>query len=84
MKIFALAAVIAVSAYDRLFRPDVDSIIAAFVKAQTKLEKLVDRERAQLASGSLQMDALFQAQMDGNRRVDRAYRLIHNLDRLTA
>ena len=68
----------------RFLRPDVDAIIATFIKAQKKLETFIDREDAKLASGAKAIVSLTQQQLYGNSVVNRAYRVIHRLDQLTA
>lgn len=67
----------------RLVRPDVDAIISAFVKAQTKLGKLVEREEAALESEARAIEALLISRTDRNSVINRAYRIIHSLDVLT-
>jgi hypothetical protein len=68
----------------RLIRPDVDAIIAAFVKSQRKLEAFVNRELAAIEAETGQIDALFKSRSHRNFAVDRAYRVIDRLDKLTA
>ena len=68
----------------RLVRPDVDAIISAFVKAQSKLSKLVEREEAALAAEARTIEALLISRTDRNSVINRAYRVIHKLDELVA
>ena len=68
----------------RFLRPDVDAIIATFVKAQNKLQAFIDREEVKLASGARVIAAFTEQQVVGNSAVNRAYRVIHRLDQLTA
>ena len=80
MNIIAIASGI----YRRLFATDVDAIISTFLKAQDKLTALIERETAIMAQETAQMDALFQNRLTRNHIIDRAYRVIHKLDGLTA
>lgn len=68
----------------KLVRPDVDAIIAGFLKAQSKLDSFIKREEAILAKETAAIEALITSRVRRNRIVDRAYRIIHNLDGLVA
>jgi hypothetical protein len=68
----------------RLVRPDVDAIIAAFIKAQSKLEALANKELDALAAEAQQVEALLARRVERNAIVNRAYRIIHNIDGLVA
>lgn len=68
----------------RLVRPDVDAIISTFLKAQSKLGKFIDAQEAALAKEAAAIDALIQRNTVRNAAVNRAYRIIHNLDKVTA
>lgn len=68
----------------RLFlKPDVDAIIATFVKAQSKLEALIERELAQTEAETNAIVSLITSRDARNAAIDRAYRVIHKLDALT-
>jgi hypothetical protein len=71
-------------AFVRLIRPDVDAIISSFLKAQSKLDLFIKREEAKLAKEAASIEALITSQVRRNRVVDRAYRIIHNLDGIIA
>jgi hypothetical protein len=68
----------------KLVRPDVDAIIAGFLKAQRKLDAFIKREEAKLEAETNAIAALDQSRVARNSIINRAYRIIHNLDGLTA
>lgn len=65
-------------------RPDVDAIIARFLKVQSKLEGFIKAEEAQLAAEARALEALAAKKLARNATIDRAYRIIHNLDTIFA
>lgn len=71
-------------AFVRMVRPDVDAIITTFLKAQRKLETLIEREIAALTKEAAAVEALIERRVVRNSIIDRAYRVVHNLDKLTA
>lgn len=68
----------------RLVRPDVDAIINGFLKAQSKLEGFIDREKAILEKEWSTAMSLIDSTSKRDATIDRAYRIIHNLDQLVA
>jgi hypothetical protein len=68
----------------KLVRPDVDAIIAGFLKAQSKLDGFISRETAKLEAETKAIVALTESRVARNATIDRAYRIIHNLDGLVA
>jgi hypothetical protein len=65
-------------------RPDVDAIIAKFLKAQSKLDAFIKREEASLAAETKALEAIAARRVTRNATINRAYRIIHNLDTLFA
>lgn len=68
----------------KLVRPDVDAIIAVFLKAQVKLQGYIERELQQTEAETQAIAALITSREARNAAIDRAYRLIHRMDGLTA
>jgi hypothetical protein len=68
----------------QLLRPDLDTILAAFTKAQKKLSNFIDREETALNRETMTIYALEASRARRNDRIDRAYRTIHRLDTLVA
>jgi len=68
----------------RLVRPDVDAIIAAFLKTQTKLEAYIAREETKLAAEARAIEAMLAQKALRNSTINRAYRLVHRFTELTA
>lgn len=64
--------------------PDMDAIIAAFLKVQSKLDAYIKREEAKLANETKAIAAAVERQATRNTAINRAYRVIHRLDELTA
>lgn len=76
-----------VNAWNRIvayFRPDVDAIITKFLKSVSKLEGFIKAESAKLEAEAKALEALAQSKVQRNAQIDRAYRIIHNLDQLFA
>lgn len=74
----------------RLVNPDVDAIIASFLKAQSKLGKYIERELQQTEAETQAIEDAYAAaarlltSRDArNEAINRAYRVIHRLDQLT-
>lgn len=68
----------------RLLRPDVDSIISSFLKAQRKLEGFITQQETILEREAEAAAALIKSRMARNETINRAYRIINNIDGLTA
>lgn len=68
----------------KLVRPDVDAIIETFVKAQRKLESLIERELQATEAETNAISSLITSRDARNQVINRAYRVIHKLDVLTA
>lgn len=65
-------------------QPDLDTIFSTFTKAQAKLERLIDKELSALHQETASINQLRASRIERNRVIDRAYRVSHNLDQLTA
>lgn len=68
----------------RFVRPDVDAIIAAFLKVQPKLEAYIKREEAKLEAEAKAIAAAVVRKAERNSTINRAYRLVHRFTELTA
>lgn len=68
----------------RVLIPDMDAIIRAFLKVQSKLVAFIEREEAKLANEAKAIAAAVERQALRNTTINRAYRVIHRLDQLTA
>jgi hypothetical protein len=67
-----------------IFQPDVDTIIRSFLKAQDKLEKLINRELLSVEAETRALIALEALRAEREARIARSQRIIGNLKTLVA
>jgi len=67
-----------------LIQPDLNTIVGTFTKAEKALEKLIARETDALERETIAIEALRASRSSRNMTIDRSYRVLNNINQLTA